>query len=329
MVDHCPSVPSKEDSEQEHLPPEERRGSSSGYELKVLSFQEKGAIPQEGKAWVIVAKIGERLYFRIFDEYGNKVVDTHEQALPHKSSQIESLRQKLDEQEWWQPSGSDGIAADKSGAFVDAIIIEIATITDHPLSSRTDDPCWFAIQTLSNKEAKVKQYLDKFVSVKGMGNQIFDILLPTETIIEVKKGRKRRKVSKFYPNYLFINMQLYDRNGELLEEPWRFVRNAPNVIDFLKDEHNKPKPVKEAEIGFIRDRIKESEGKAVPNVKFEVGDEVKVNRSSLGDRSDVIGIVDKVDEERGRLTVLIHMFGRNTPLEVEFWQVELVNKRSS
>lgn len=176
---------------------------------------------------------------------------------------------------------------------------------------------WYAVQTLSNMENKVTKYLLKFIEVEEMGEYIDQVLMPTEKVSEVKGGKKTEKLRKLYPNYLFLRMRLYDADGKVLQQPWYFVRNVQGVIGFIGGDN--PVPLKPVEIERILDQVKASEGKAVPKVQFVVNEEVKIND---GPFLNLTGRIDSVDAERGKLQVSVSIFGRFTPVELEFWQVD-------
>ena len=176
---------------------------------------------------------------------------------------------------------------------------------------------WYAVQTLSNMENKVTKYLLKFIEVEEMGEFIDQVLMPTEKVSEVKGGKKTEKLRKLYPNYLFLRMRLYDADGKVLQKPWYFVRNVQGVIGFIGGDT--PVPLKPVEIERILDQVKASEGKAVPKVQFVVNEEVKIND---GPFLNLTGRIDSVDAERGKLQVSVSIFGRFTPVELEFWQVD-------
>lgn len=178
-------------------------------------------------------------------------------------------------------------------------------------------PQWYAVQCLSNQEAKAKKYLEKFIEVEEMGDFVFEVVMPEETVTEIKGGKKSQKKRKFYPGYLFVHMRLFDDDGNLLKEPWYFVREANGVINFVGGD--RPVPLKPTEIERILNQVKESEGKEVPKVQFEVGEEVKIND---GPFANLNGRIDEIDPERGRLKVSVSIFGRFTPVELEYWQVE-------
>ncbi|MDR0535699.1 MAG: transcription termination/antitermination protein NusG [Puniceicoccales bacterium] len=185
---------------------------------------------------------------------------------------------------------------------------------------------WYAIQTLSNMEGKVKKYLDKFIEVDDMseyfappvGRPLSDrVLMPTEMVQEVKNGKKTVKQRKLYPNYMFLQMRLYDDFGKLLQKPWYFVTSVQGVISFIGG--NEPVPLKPIEIERILQQVEEAEGRTVPSILYNVGDSVKINN---GPFANTAGIVEAVDSDRGRLQVSVSIFGRFTPVEFEFWQVE-------
>lgn len=183
--------------------------------------------------------------------------------------------------------------------------------------STLSGPRWYAIQTLSNQEAKVKKYLDKFVEIEDMGDSIFEVLMPTEVVTEFKNGKKTQKTRKFYPGYVFLHMTLFDEDGKILQKPWYFVRSTQGVIGFVGGE--RPVPLKKDEIERILGQVKEAEGRETPKVQFEVGQDVKITD---GPFLNLTGRIDEIDPERGRLKVSVSIFGRFTPVELEYWQVE-------
>ena len=183
--------------------------------------------------------------------------------------------------------------------------------------SSLSEPKWFAIQTLSNQEAKAKQYLDKFTVVEEMEDYVFEVLMPTETVTEVKSGKKKTITRKFYPGYIFVKMRLYDDENKLMNKPWYFVREAQGVIKFVGGDH--PTPLKKSEIDRILSQVEESEGKEKPKVQYEVGEMVKVND---GPFMNLTGKIEEIDPEKGKLKVSVSIFGRFTPVELEYWQVQ-------
>jgi len=175
---------------------------------------------------------------------------------------------------------------------------------------------WFALHTLSGQENKVKQYIEKFRKAEELDDHIFEVLLPTEVVSEVKNGKKSTKVRKLYPGYVFIQMRLFDEEAKLINKPWYFVKEVAGVIGFVGGEH--PAPLRQAEIDEIRARIEAANGKEVPKVQYAVGEEVKIND---GPFANLNGRIDEIDPERGKLRVSVSIFGRFTPVELEYWQV--------
>lgn len=176
---------------------------------------------------------------------------------------------------------------------------------------------WYALQTLSNMEGKVKRYLDKFIEIEEMEDFVKEILMPTENVTEVKNGKKMQKVRKLYPGYVFIHMRLFDEDGKILQKPWYFVRGVQGIIGFIGGE--RPSPLKQDEIDRILKQVSEAEGKEVPKVQYEIGEEVKITD---GPFLNLTGRIDEIDPERGKLKVSVSIFGRFTPVELEYWQVE-------
>jgi transcriptional antiterminator NusG len=188
------------------------------------------------------------------------------------------------------------------------------------MSGSTSKPAvtqWFALHTLSGKEGKVKQYIDRYKTIEELDDFITEVLLPTETVSEVKRGKKSTIVRKLIPGYVFIHMKLFDENGTILNKPWYFVRETTGVIGFVGGE--RPSALKESEIEDIRARVEESTGKEMPKVQFEEGEEVKITD---GPFLNLTGRIDEIDPDRGKLKVSVSIFGRFTPVELEYWQVE-------
>lgn len=178
---------------------------------------------------------------------------------------------------------------------------------------------WFVVQTLSNKEPAAKRYLDRYTPEYELEDYIFDVLVPEETVSEVKHGKKSQRKRKLYPGYLFIHCRLYDDDNELVQKVWYFVNGADGVIGFAGGK--RPAPLKESEIERILSQIAEAEGREVPKVQYEVGEEVKITD---GPFLNLTGRIDEIDTERGKLKISVSIFGRFTPVELEYWQVERI-----
>ncbi len=176
---------------------------------------------------------------------------------------------------------------------------------------------WYVVQTLSNKEQAVKRYLDRYLANEEMEDHLFEVLMPTETVSEVKGGKKTQKTRKLYPGYVFLHMRLYDDEGLLYQKPWYYVNGADGVIGFVGGDQ--PRALKKEEIDRILAHVEESEGKEVPKVQYEVGEEVKITD---GPFLNLTGRIDEIDPEAGKLKVSVSIFGRFTPVTLEYWQVE-------
>ncbi len=190
------------------------------------------------------------------------------------------------------------------------------------MSTTTSTPAgtqWFALHTLSGQENKVKTYIEKFKKTEELDDQIVEVLMPTEIVSEVKNGKKTTKTRKLYPGYVFINMRLFDEHQQLINKPWYFVKETSGVIGFVGGE--KPAALRQSEVDEIRARIEAASGKEVPKVSYEVGENVKINDGAF---ANLTGRIDEIDPERGKLKISVSIFGRFTPVELEYWQVERV-----
>ena len=176
---------------------------------------------------------------------------------------------------------------------------------------------WYTIQTLSGQEMKAEKSLRKRIIEEEMGEFIDEILLPMEKVVEVRGGTKKVSQRKLYPGYIFIQMKLYDEEKRLLPTPWDFVRNTQGIIGFLGGERPIATPTEE--IAAIKAQITEAEESEKPKVNFEIGEVVKIND---GPFQNYNGAVEEIDAEAGKLKVTIDSFGRSTPVELEYWQVE-------
>ena len=188
------------------------------------------------------------------------------------------------------------------------------------MSAPTSNPTgaqWFALHTLSGQENKVKTYLERFKKAEELDDYILEILLPTETVSEVKAGKKSTKVRKLYPGYVFVNMKLYDEEKKVIIKPFYFVKDASGVIGFVGGEH--PASLRQTEVDEIKARIEAATGKEVPKVSFEVGEELKITDGAF---ANLTGRVDEIDPSRGKLKISVSIFGRFTPVELEYWQVQ-------
>jgi transcriptional antiterminator NusG len=176
---------------------------------------------------------------------------------------------------------------------------------------------WFVIHTLSGQEQKVKDSIEKRMKAEEMGEYIKEVLVPMEKVAEVRGGKKTVSTRKLHPGYVYVDMALLDENRRVLDRPWYFVRETPGIIGFVGGE--RPIPVTPDEIAVIKATVSESEDTERPKVNFEVGETIKINDGPFLNFS---GVIEEIEPERGKLKVTVNIFGRNTPVELEYWQVE-------
>ena len=175
------------------------------------------------------------------------------------------------------------------------------------------DARWYVVNVHSGCEKKVVQSLKEQIVLKKWEDRIFDILVPTEEVVEVKKGAKVTSERKFFPGYILIKMIMSD-------EAWHLIKNNPNVSGFLGS-RNKPYPITEAEAQRIMTQMQEGIERPREVVNFEIGEQVRV---SDGPFASFVGLVEEVDTEKSRLKVSVSIFGRATPVELEYSQVEKI-----
>ena len=176
---------------------------------------------------------------------------------------------------------------------------------------------WFIIQTLSGQENKVKDSIEKRVKTDEMQDFVKEVLVPMEKVVEVRNQKKTVSSRKLWPGYVFVDMVLLDENGKIIEKPWYFIKETQGVIGFVGGEPPVPTPTEEVE--QIKNQISQSEETEKPKVNFEVGETIKINNGPFLNFS---GVIEEIDPERGKLKVTVNIFGRNTPVELEYWQVD-------
>ena len=176
---------------------------------------------------------------------------------------------------------------------------------------------WFVLHTLSGQEIKVKDSIEKRLKAEEMTEFIKEVLVPMEKVAEVRSGKKTVTTRKLWPGYVFVFMALFYVNKQLRELPWYFIRETQGVIGFVGDSH--PSPAGPEEVESIKSQIAEAEETERPKVNFEVGETIKINDGPFLNFS---GVIEEVDPEKGRLKVTVNIFGRNAPVDLEYWQVE-------
>ncbi len=177
---------------------------------------------------------------------------------------------------------------------------------------------WFVIHVLAGQEQKVHDNLVKRIKTEEMSDLVYEVLIPTERVSEIKRGKKTETTRKFFPGYLIANMYLLDDSKQLVDRTWYFIRETTGVIGFAGTK-DRPIPMRDSEVQGMLAQMREREDKVKPKVSFEVGETVKVADGPFQNQS---GIVEEIDPERGRLRVSVNIFGRSAPVDLEYWQVE-------
>jgi transcriptional antiterminator NusG len=171
---------------------------------------------------------------------------------------------------------------------------------------------WYVVHAFSGFENQVKRSLAERISRSAMDDKFGEILVPTEEVVEMRGGQQRRSERKFFPGYVLVQMEMDD-------ETWHLVKDVPRVMGFIGGTGDRPAPISDKEADAILQRVQEGVEKPRPKVLFEPGEVVRVID---GPFNDFNGVVEDVDYEKSRLKVSVSIFGRSTPVDLEFSQVE-------
>lgn len=170
---------------------------------------------------------------------------------------------------------------------------------------------WYVVQAFSGFEAIVKRSLDERIERFDMQDSFEDILIPTEEVVEIRDGKKRRSDRKFFPGYVLVKMEMND-------DTWHLVKDTPKVLGFIGGKKDQPAPISEKEVQTILNRIQECTDQPKPKVLFEVGELIRIVE---GPFNEFNGTVEEVDYNKNRMNVSVNILGRSTPVELDFSQV--------
>jgi len=170
---------------------------------------------------------------------------------------------------------------------------------------------WYVLQAFSGYEAQVKRSLEERIERFDLADKIGEVLVPTEEVVEMREGQQRRSERKFFPGYVLVNMVMDD-------ETWHVVNDIPRVLRFIGGTGDRPAPISDAEANQILQRVQEGVESPRPKVLFEPGEVVRVTD---GPFNDFTGVVEEVNYEKSTMRVEVLIFGRSTPVELEFSQV--------
>lgn len=171
---------------------------------------------------------------------------------------------------------------------------------------------WYVVQAFSGFEGRVAQSLREHIKMHGMEEHFGEVLVPTEEVVEMRAGQRRKSERKFFPGYVLVQMIMND-------ESWHLVRSVPRVMGFIGGTSDRPAPITDKEADAILNRLEKASESPRPKTMFEAGEVVRVNE---GPFVDFNGTVEEVDYDKSRLKVSVSIFGRATPVELEFGQVE-------
>lgn len=170
---------------------------------------------------------------------------------------------------------------------------------------------WYIVHAYSNFEHKVAESIREQAAIAGLQDSFEEILVPTEEVVEMRRGRRVNAERKFFPGYVLVRMDMSD-------EAYHLVKNTPKVTGFL-GQQNRPSPISQNEVDQIVNQVQEGVERPKPTIVFEIGEQVRVCNGPFATFS---GLVEEIDEEKARLKVAVSIFGRATPVELEYGQVE-------
>lgn len=177
---------------------------------------------------------------------------------------------------------------------------------------------WYVVNTMSGQENKIKETIENQLAKEDSDLGIYEVLIPTEKVSEVKRGIKTTTTRKFFPGYILIRMDLYDKDNKINNDSWYLIKQTKGIIGFVGG-GNKPLPLSEREVKDLIGQLESKDEKIKPKVQFDLGETLRIRDGAF---ENFEGVVEEIDPDRGKLKLMVSIFGRSTPVELEFWQVE-------
>ncbi|MFA6294314.1 MAG: transcription termination/antitermination protein NusG [Victivallales bacterium] len=178
---------------------------------------------------------------------------------------------------------------------------------------------WYVVHTLSGQENKVRESILRQLAIENDDIPVYEVYIPIEKVSEVRQGKKTTTTRKFFPGYILVRMDLYKEGSKQVDEKaWYFIKDTQGVIGFIGGSGNNPMPLSDSEVADLLHQVTVEEEKVKPKIAFEIGEAVRIKDGAF---ENFEGNIQEIDNERGKLKLMVSIFGRSTPVELEFWQV--------
>jgi transcriptional antiterminator NusG len=205
---------------------------------------------------------------------------------------------------------------------MDDQIIEDQIIEDQVIEEKSQQGEWFIVHTLSGLENRIRDTIERQLKLESDDFPVYEAYIPTEKVSEVKQGKKRTTTKKLFPGYLWVRMDMYDpEHHTLREDAWYFIRNIQGIIGFVGS-NDKPVALSQQEVDDVMNQDANDAVAARPKIEYDIGEVVRIKDGAF---ENFEGNIEEIDQERGKLKLMVSIFGRSTPVELEFWQVEREN----
>lgn len=186
------------------------------------------------------------------------------------------------------------------------------------MAENQDKGQWFVVHTLSGQENRVKESIERQLALESADFPVYEVFIPMERVSEVRQGKKTTSTRKYFPGYILVRMDLYQpETNKINEKTWYFIRQIQGVIGFVGGGDN-PMPLSDSEVADLMRQVTGLEEKAKPKILFNIGETVRIKDGAF---ENFEGSIEEIDSERGKLKLMVSIFGRSTPVELEFWQV--------